>query len=1241
MIDKMKSIHKDPNRVLFPKSGNGLASSLGSHSTGGGAAASILSNKRLTLPFLVLLAALAVGVLFLLPGGLLQAQAMDSTTIEYAENGEDPVATFTATDPDDDTPITWSIAEAGDTPPAGFTLATDNADAAHFDIDADDGVLTFGIGADDDPPDFEFPKGAALTDTPSHEAQNTYRVVVEATDSTTGGPMGYHKVVVKVTNVNEGGKVTWFVDADGSATDLAANAPDIDGKPIMQFQVGATLTARVTDGDIRAEDKTVSTPAPIWRWYRSSSKTSMGTMIEDAESATYTVTTNDVGMYLRAKVTYVVTGNVDQEEASLTADYPVLQQRGGSNELAFAPASVERKVDEGKKGMNVGAPVTVKAGSNHGAVNYAFDTTGTDDRAKFEIDRKTGQITTKENLNREHTGADAAPNFGCGTDYECTVTVTATDATGDAGTNSATVTIKLEDVNEKPTFVADGTTADSPKRIRMVPENQTALFGAATDGYGTTNAEAVDVTYAATDPESQNVTWTLMGADGGKFELSSGGLLSFSEKQDYEMPTDANRDNVYEVTIRVSDGTMHEDRMVEVTVIDRDDAPVVSGPASKNFPENSKDAVATFTATDPEDDTPITWSIAADGATLPDGFTEATDNADENHFDIDDETGELTFDVGGDTDTPDASVAPDFENPKGTALAATPSHEAQNTYRVVVVATDSTTDGPMGYHKVVVKVTNVNEGGKVAWTVDPSTEAGVDANVPPAKPIMQFQVGAVLVASVTDGDIPGSTKAVAATTTGVDADPTWRWYRNGSPISGSGGVSATSTYTVTTNDVGRRIRAEATYRIGDSTTQETAPLTSDYPVLQQRGGSNELAFDPASVERKVDEGKKGMKVGAPVTVKAGSNHGAVNYAFDTTVAGSDHAKFEIDRKTGQITTKENLNREHTEADTATAFGCGTDYECTVTVTATDATGEAGTNSATVTIKLEDVNEKPTFDDDAEADSPKRIRMVPENQTALFGAATDGYGTTNAEAVDVTYAATDPEDRRVNLTLMGADGGKFRLNSGGLLSFSEKQDYEMPTDANRDNVYEVTVRASDGTMYEDRMVTVTVTDVDEAPVITSGNVAPRFATATTTREVAENTAAGQGIGDPVMATDANGDDLAYSLGGTDMASFSINSSTGQLMTMAALDYETKMSYMVTVTAMDPDRLSDSIDVTIMVTDVMDEQQSLVQRYDAISNGGDGDGELDLDEVYAAVDDYFVNGIPTLEQIYELVDLYFAQ
>ena len=88
----------------------------------------------------------------------------------------------------------------------------------------------------------------------------------------------------------------------------------------------------------------------------------------------------------------------------------------------------------------------------------------------------------------------------------------------------------------------------------------------------------------------------------------------------------------------------------------------------------------------------------------------------------------------------------------------------------------------------------------------------------------------------------------------------------------------------------------------------------------------------------------------------------------------------------------------------------------------------------------------------------------------------------------------------------------------------------------------------------------------------------------TRTVAENTAANANIGAPVAATDADNHTLTYSLGGTDAASFAIVAASGQLQTKAALDYETKRSYRVTVRAADPANTSATATVTINVTDV---------------------------------------------------------
>ncbi len=111
-------------------------------------------------------------------------------------------------------------------------------------------------------------------------------------------------------------------------------------------------------------------------------------------------------------------------------------------------------------------------------------------------------------------------------------------------------------------------------------------------------------------------------------------------------------------------------------------------------------------------------------------------------------------------------------------------------------------------------------------------------------------------------------------------------------------------------------------------------------------------------------------------------------------------------------------------------------------------------------------------------------------------------------------------------------------------------------------------------------------------------------ARTSRKVAENTEAGLGIGSPVSADDEDGDLPIYSLDGADAGFFSISRTTGQLMTKAALNYEARRSYAVMVIATDPSGASDSIHVTINVTDVHDPVNITGDRSVSYAENGTG-------------------------------------
>lgn len=111
--------------------------------------------------------------------------------VEFPENGSEPVASYTADDPEDDA-VVWSLF---------------GADRRKFEI-SENGILSFRA-----PPDFEDPAGLK---------GNTYWVIVQAEDD--GRPSEYdvHNVYVAVTDVNELGGVSG--DAEPSVPEAQLGA---------------------------------------------------------------------------------------------------------------------------------------------------------------------------------------------------------------------------------------------------------------------------------------------------------------------------------------------------------------------------------------------------------------------------------------------------------------------------------------------------------------------------------------------------------------------------------------------------------------------------------------------------------------------------------------------------------------------------------------------------------------------------------------------------------------------------------------------------------------------------------------------------------------------------------------------------------------------------------------------------------------------------------------------------------
>ena len=622
---------------------------------------------------------------------------------------------------------------------------------------------------------------------------------------------------------------------------------------------------------------------------------------------------------------------------------------------------------------------------------------------------------------------------------------------------SANAVRAFPDVNSDPVF-------SSTSMTRNVNENETGNVG-----------EKVEADDADGDVLAYNI---IGGPDMGAFEITdenrNNGQITVKDGTDLDYETK----NTYEIEVEAEDPFGASDStMVTIRVMNVNEAPDFMAMDPDDYAENGTDPVATFTATDPEG-ADIIWTV---------------DGVDKADFDID--GGVLTFrnppNYEMPTDDFRAAVTEDL-TADPPVIGVTGAVVTDNEYLIEIVATEtrpegSTEEAKSTTREITVTVTNVDEPGVI-------TLNRLQTRVGAASP----GVTATLVDP--DGDNDDNSNPVEA------ADITWEWsipkvsrpdLNNDDHWTPAGGTTNAASYVPVAGDVGEYLRVKAEYPDGQGTGDKETYARSAHVVVGElaTGVTNNEPGIGTNVRRTFRVAEDAA-VGTVVGTVRGSDNDA-NDILSHELSGDHASLFEIDIASGVITVKAELNHE--------AFGdtALTDGAHTVTVTVYDPSNasDGTTGSATITITVTDVNEAPN-EPTAGAD-PAEVSMVDENHTVVLPEPNPDSLTVQYLGI---YSATDQDEgdtAELELSVGGVDRAEFVLEplvsgeTGRRLRFKESPDREMPTDADGNNKYEISIvaRDEDG-LTSEKELTITVNNIDEPGEVMLSTIQPTIATAIT-------------------------------------------------------------------------------------------------------------------------------------------------
>ena len=1126
----------------------------------------------------------------------------NTTTTTWFKSIGNPV---TATDPNNDK-LTYSL---------------ENARKSHFTIDGPSGQLQVGAPLD-------------------YEAVNSYTIKVIATDPS--GAKDTITVAINVNNVDERGTVslTWT-------------------KP----QVDTEVTSSLTDPD-------GSVSGTTWQWSSSTTRDGDYTDISGETSASYTPPSGDVGKYLRATVTYTDgEGSGATKTAQAVSAETVQADPGGDNNEPVFDMSTQSGY-ACSEGATEDICLFVRRSSPAGSEIY-YPTRATDpddDEIRFSLTGNNASLFNIEPSTGELFTTHAHEYEG---DGPYSIIITAADPSTSTDTCDPDTSDRCIKVALTPSGSIGAPVVTGPREIEY-PENGTWPVA----------------WYSAVSLRSATIGWIVSvepgGGDGDSFEIDDDGFLTFTQPPDYEDPRDENRNNEYSFSIMAYDTNPPSGQrpgqtffQVKVIVVNVEESLEISGPSEVEYAEDRTDAVAAYTALRPSGR--VRWTLAGDDSskfsissggqltfrTQPDYESPADADGDGTYIlvvtandgvdtktksvevevtnaneppafsetsttrSVPENTGpaenigepvgaedpdgdELTYTLDDGTDARSFDIVPT----SGQLLTKDPlDRETKNSYSVTVSVSDginaqSEPDAEVDDTiSVTIRVTEENEA-----PMFPSTEPGTRSfpeNTPPGR-----NIGEPVAAEDEDND------RLTYTLEGTDAT-------SFDIVSTTGQIR---TKTGVTYDYEDQTTYSVTVKADDG---NTSPVT--IPVTINVTDVNEPPeFADASDTRNIAENTpQGRNIGAPVATEGPDPDGDT---LTYTLGGRDSASFNIVASSGQLLTKDALDKENKSR-----------YSVTVSVSdGKDAQGNSDTavdDSIAITIDVSDLNEHPQFElnavtlvvientapggnvgapvtaNDPDGDTltyglegtdassftidgggqikvgqgttldretkdsysvivsvrdskdnsgnpdevtddtiSVTINVTDQNEPPdiTAGSATVNYAENDTGTVE-TYTATDPEGATINWSLTGTDAGDFSITQGEL-TFRSPPDYEAPVDQGRNNVYLVTVRASDGPNSDILAVQVTVTDVNESPY---------FSEEAPTLTVPENIDANGNVGSPVTAKDPENDTLTYSLSGPDASSFTIDSSSGQVKVAAGvtLDHETTPSYNVMVSASD--------------------------------------------------------------------------